>query len=68
MKLKYDSICIFTDSGNTFTFKDVEMLCDNESVIQFGYKAMSDELKKIATFPKSNICGWSLKEVAHERE
>ena len=58
----YSIICIFIGSGKTFTFKNIEMLCDNESIIQFSYRAMSDGLEKIATFPKSNICGWSLTE------
>ena len=58
----YSIICIFASSGKTFTFKNIELLCDNESVIQFSYRAMSDGLEKIATFPKANICGWSLTE------
>ncbi len=56
----YDTICIFTPAGGTFTFREVEILCDNESVIQFSYKAMSDGKTKTATFPKNTICGWSL--------
>ena len=63
IKLKFSIICIFTQSGRTYTFKNVEMLCENETVIQFSYKAMSDGKEKIATFPKSNICGWSLTEL-----
>lgn len=61
--MQHSIICIFTDSGNTFTFRDIEILHDNESVIQFSYRAMSDGLEKIATFPKANICGWSLTEM-----
>lgn len=61
--MKFSIICIFTQSGRTYTFKNVEMLCENETVIQFSYKAMSDGKEKIATFPKSNICGWSLTEL-----
>jgi hypothetical protein len=58
--MKFESICIFLSSGKTFTFRDVEILCDNESVIKFGYSAMSDGLIKVAIFPKANLCGWSL--------
>lgn len=58
--MKYSIICIFTPTGRTYTFKDVEIVCDNETVIQFKYSAMSDGLAKTATFPKTGICGWSL--------
>jgi len=58
--MSYKSICIFTTTGRTYTFKDVELLCDNESVLQFGYQAMSDGQMKIGTFPKGNIAGWSV--------
>lgn len=57
---KYASICIFTQLGRTYTFKDVEISTDNETVLVFRYRAMSDGLYKIATFQKSVICGWSL--------
>jgi hypothetical protein len=56
----YVSICIFTPQGKTFTFKDVEVLTDNETVIVFKYRAMSDGNEKVATFYKSTICGVSL--------
>lgn len=62
MVKQFSIICIFADSGKTFTFRNIEVITDNESVIQFSYRAMSDGLEKIATFPKSNICGWSLTE------
>ena len=54
------SVCIFTDSGRTYTFKDVTITCDNESVIAFSYKAMSDGNTKTGTFLKSRIVGWSI--------
>lgn len=60
--MKYASLCIFTPTGRTYTFKNVEVLCDNETVIQFGYSAMSDGKQKVATFYKSTICGVSLLE------
>lgn len=61
--MKYSILCIFMTTGKTFTFKDVEVVCDNESVIQFKYSAMSDGKAKTATFPKGNIAGWSCTEV-----
>ena len=56
----YAILCIFTPYGRTFTFKDVEIVCENETVLQFKYQAMSDGLEKVATFPKNTICGWSI--------
>jgi len=53
-------LCIFTHYGKTYTFKVGQIVCDNETVLQFSYSAMSDGKLKIATFPKSNIAGWSV--------
>lgn len=50
---------IFTQYGHTFTFKNVTILCNNETHLQFSYKAMSDGKEKIGNFPKGNICGWT---------
>ena len=60
MKLKYSILCIFTSTGRTYTFKNVEMVCDNETILQFNYAAMSDGKQKTATFPKATLCGWSV--------
>ena len=60
--MKYSILCIFTPTGRTYTFRDVEVTCDNESVLQFQYLAMSDGKQKVATFPKANISGWSVTE------
>jgi len=57
---KYSIICIFTSTGRTYTFRDVVLTCDNETVLQFSYAAMSDNQFKTATFPKNTICGWSV--------
>lgn len=57
---KYLSLCIFTPTGRTYTFKNVDVLCDNEAVLVFNYSAMSDGKAKTATFPKSTLCGWSV--------
>lgn len=51
------SLCIFLASGKTFTFRDVEIAQDNETVLVFRYKAMSDGLHKTAVFYKSNMAG-----------
>ena len=58
-KMEAESICIFTKHGSTFTFKKVTITTNNESVISFDYIAMSDGRRKIATFEKRSICGWS---------
>ena len=60
--MKYSILCIFTPTGRTYTFKDVEVVCDNESVLQFKYSAMSDGKQKLGTFPKATLCGWSVTE------
>jgi len=54
-----ESLCIFTHYGRTYTFKDVTVVCDNETILQFRYMAMSDGKVKTGTFPKSGISGWS---------
>ena len=53
------NICMFLVSGKTFSFKNVVIEYDNESVIQFTYKAMSDGKVKKATFYKQNVAGMS---------
>uniref|UniRef100_A0A6M3IDB9 Uncharacterized protein n=1 Tax=viral metagenome TaxID=1070528 RepID=A0A6M3IDB9_9ZZZZ len=58
--MEYEILCIFTHYGKTYTFRNVEIECNNETTLQFNYAAMSDGLTKIATFPKSNIAGWSV--------
>ena len=52
-------ICIFTNHGKTYTFRNCSIKCSNESSLEFTYGAMSDGLLKKAKFPKANICGWS---------
>ena len=58
--MEYQILCIFLQTGKTFTFKNVKIICDNETILQFEYTAMSDGRFKIATFPKNTICGWSV--------
>lgn len=64
--MHYSICCIFTHFGRTFTFKDVAIVCRNESILQFSYRAMSDDLRKVATFPIANIAGYSLTEMIKE--
>ena len=54
-----DILTVFTDGGCTFSFRDVEVVVDNESVIMFDYGAMSDGRSKRATFYKKRIVGVS---------
>jgi len=58
--MDYEIVCIFTQTGLTYTFRNVKMVCDNETVLQFEYAAMSDGMAKTATFPKATLCGWSV--------
>lgn len=57
------SICIFCPTGRTFTFREVNILTDNETVIVFTYNAMSDAKPKKMTVYKANIIGVAICEV-----
>ena len=57
--MMYSKLCIFTPYGSTYTFRDVNVTQDDQTVLEFKYLAMSDRVWKIATFYKSNIVGWS---------
>lgn len=50
-------LCIFLNTGRTFTFRNVNVLHDNEFAITFEYAAMSDGLAKQATFYKAHVAG-----------
>jgi len=54
------TLCIFMESGHTFTFKDVTITCNNETALAFAYIAMSDGNAKHATFLKTRLVGWSI--------
>lgn len=58
--MKFKILCIFCPTGRTFTFRNVEIVSDNETVLEFTYSAMSDGFKKRGIFLKNNIVGWSL--------
>lgn len=57
--MNYRTICIFTPTGRTYTFKDIQMVTDSETVLVFNYTAMSDDKHKTMIVLKSNIIGWS---------
>jgi len=50
---------IFLNSGKTFTFRNIKLVTDNESVLVFEYSAISDGKTKQAIFAKNGIAGWS---------
>lgn len=56
----YSILCVFLNSGHTFTFRDVTITSDNEKAIRFKYAAMSDGKSKEATFYKQNVAGVAL--------
>ncbi len=56
---KYSILCLFLITGKTYTFRDVEVVHDNQTAITFKYQAMSDELGKVATFYKDHVAGVS---------
>ena len=58
----FSILCLFLNSGHTFTFRNVTVVSNNETVIQFEYKAMSDGKPKVGTFQKQNIAGFSVTE------
>ncbi len=60
--MEYSILCIFTEMGRTYTFRDVKILTDNETVLVFVYTAMSDDLIKKATFFKNRFVGFSVTE------
>ena len=56
----HNTLCLFLPAGRTFTFRNVEILTDNESVLVIHYNAMSDQIDKVLTVQKSAIVGWSV--------
>lgn len=55
--LQSQMLTIFLKSGRTFTFRNVTVDTDNETVLVFRYVAMSDGAPKTATFYKGNVAG-----------
>lgn len=58
----YETLCIFTIGGHTFTFRDVKVLVDNEDMLVFNYSASSDNNHKHFVGFKSKIVGYSTKD------
>ena len=54
------SLCVFCPTGRTFTFCNVDVRVNNETVLVFDYRAMSDGKVKTMTVQKSAIIGWSV--------
>ena len=54
------TICFFLNSGKTFTFKGVYEIEENQTVITFKYKAMSDGKSKDGKFYVANLAGISV--------
>ncbi len=57
--MDYETLCIFTTTGRTYTFRQVVIESDNETAITFAYRAMSDDLRKRGTFYKANMAGFA---------
>ena len=60
MNKKIETLCLFCSTGRTFTFKDIEIVTDNETVLVFTYNAMSDGKSKTMVAYKSQIIGASM--------
>jgi hypothetical protein len=56
---EYLKLHIFTHYGKTYTFLDVKVLVNNETILVFEYSAQSDGYTKTAHFLKSAICGYT---------
>ena len=55
------TISFFLPTGRTFTFRNAEILTDNETVIVIKYVAMSDGKESVGTFQKTQFVGHSTK-------
>ena len=62
METKFKTLCLFLPTGRTYTFKDVTLTVDNETVLVFHYTAMSDSNSKTMVVYKTQIVGWSFLE------
>jgi hypothetical protein len=55
MSESIDKLCIFLTSGKTFTFRNVCIETDNQTVLVFNYVAQSDGDVKRATVYKEHV-------------
>lgn len=60
--MAYRSLCIFLESGRTYTFRNVQLVQDNETALVFLYTATSDGNDKKGTFFKTHVVGFSTME------
>lgn len=56
------SLTAYGLSGNELSFRDVEVIKDNDDVLAFSYISRRDGRKKVATIYKDNVIGFSLDE------
>ena len=56
------TIWLFTTTGATFTFRNASVVTDNETVLAFTYKAMSDGKVRTHTAFKKSLVGISVSE------
>ena len=55
------TICFFlANNHGTYTFRDAEIVMDNETVLVVQYTAMSDGKPKKVTMQKRLIAGWAV--------
>ena len=50
---------IFTQTGATYTFKELTSFNENESVITFSFLSQKDNTEKFGTFFVKNIVGYT---------
>jgi hypothetical protein len=56
------TLVLFTPHGKTFTFKDVIIVTDNETMLEAMYTAMSDGKQKKLVAQKANLVAYSIAE------
>ena len=55
------TVCLFLPTGSTFTFRNAEIVTDNETVLVIEYVAMSDGRRGVMVAQKFAIVGHSVK-------
>jgi hypothetical protein len=58
--MKFNVLHLFTTSGKTYTFRNGEIVVNNETNIVIKYSAMSDGQVKVGTFFWTNLVGYSV--------
>ena len=53
-------LVVFLATGRTFTFKEVAITCQTESVLGFTYTSQSDGKEKEASFSMDHVAGISI--------